>query len=86
MPGVSIVIPHYGDPAPTLGLVAALLAQDSDDLQIVVSDDCFDYGHAPRILDDLQQCVAGRFDVSVEHSTFQLESVGHATHEAPTHS
>ena len=53
---------------------------------VVVSDDCFHDGHAPRILDDLQQCVAGRFDVSVEHSTFQLEPGGHATHEAPTHS
>lgn len=53
---------------------------------VVVSDDCFHDGHAPRILDDLQQCVAGRFDVSVEHSTFQLEPSGHATHEAATHS
>jgi N-acetylglucosaminyl-diphospho-decaprenol L-rhamnosyltransferase len=48
-PGVSVVIPHYGDPAPTLDLLAQLADQvapldpaTSDELpiQLVVSDDC----------------------------------------------
>lgn len=52
---------------------------------VVVGEECFRDGHAPRILDELQHCVATRFDVSVEHSTFQLEPAGHATHESPTH-
>lgn len=52
---------------------------------VVVSDDCFHDGHAPRILDQLQDCVSTRFPVAVAHSTFQLEPAGHATHESPTH-
>lgn len=37
---VSVVIPHYGDPAPTLALVASLQRQTGDvDLQVIVSDD-----------------------------------------------
>lgn len=52
---------------------------------VVVDDSCFHDGHAPQILDALQQCVAEHFDVSVEHSTFQLEQRGHTDHESPTH-
>ena len=52
---------------------------------VVVDDSCFQDGHAPQMLDQLQACVAGHFPVTVEHSTFQLEPVGHAHHEAPTH-
>jgi cobalt-zinc-cadmium efflux system protein len=50
---------------------------------IVVDDACFADGHAPRILDQIQECLAGHFDV--EHSTFQLEPPGHAAHEAGAH-
>jgi cobalt-zinc-cadmium efflux system protein len=50
---------------------------------IVVDDGCFADGHAPRILDQIQECLAGHFDV--EHSTFQLEPPGHAAHEAGAH-
>jgi hypothetical protein len=39
--------------------------------------------HAPRLLDQLQGCLSGHFDV--EHSTFQLEAAAHAGHEAGTH-
>jgi cobalt-zinc-cadmium efflux system protein len=46
---------------------------------VVVDDDCFVDGHLPRLLDHLQGCLAGHFDV--EHSTFQFEPVGHAEHE-----
>ena len=52
---------------------------------IVVDDSCFNDGHAPQILDQLQSCVAEHFQVSVEHSTFQLEPVHHAGHEAHVH-
>jgi cobalt-zinc-cadmium efflux system protein len=50
---------------------------------VVVSDECFGDGHAPRILDELQACLAGHFDL--EHSTFQLEPPGHASHESSAH-
>jgi cobalt-zinc-cadmium efflux system protein len=49
----------------------------------VVADGCFADGHSPRMLDELQSCLTGHFDV--EHSTFQLEPAGHATHEAGAH-
>jgi cobalt-zinc-cadmium efflux system protein len=35
------------------------------------------------VLDRLQSCLAGHFDVG--HSTFQLEPVGHDRHEAAHH-
>ena len=50
---------------------------------VVVDDECFTGGHAPQLLDRLQSCLAGHFDV--EHSTFQLESAGHARHESGAH-
>lgn len=50
---------------------------------IVVADECFARGAAPRLLDELQGCLAGHFDV--EHSTFQLEAVGHLAHEPAHH-
>jgi cobalt-zinc-cadmium efflux system protein len=50
---------------------------------VVVEDHCFDSGHAPQILDALQTCLAGHFDV--EHATFQLEPATHVTHEPGLH-
>ncbi|GAA0903347.1 cation diffusion facilitator family transporter [Virgisporangium aurantiacum] len=50
---------------------------------VVVDGSCFHDGHAPQLLDALQACLAGHFDV--EHSTFQLEPAGHADHEFATH-
>ncbi len=50
---------------------------------IVVSDACFTAGHAPQVLDRLQACLDGHFDV--EHSTFQLEPAGHTDHENGAH-
>lgn len=44
---------------------------------VVVDDECFHDGHAPAILAELQACVAQHFAVSVEHSTFQLETAAH---------
>ena len=50
---------------------------------VVVQDGCFNDGHAPQMLDELQACLTGHFDV--EHSTFQLEPAGHAQHEDGVH-
>lgn len=50
---------------------------------VVVEDHCFATGHAPQILDALQACLAGHFDV--EHATFQLEPATHASHEEGAH-
>jgi cobalt-zinc-cadmium efflux system protein len=50
---------------------------------VIVDDTCFQDGHAPQVLDQLQECLAGRFDV--KHSTFQLEPASHAEHEHETH-
>jgi cobalt-zinc-cadmium efflux system protein len=52
---------------------------------IVVDDECFYDGHAPRMLDQLQACVAQHFPVQIEHSTFQLERASHGEHEHDTH-
>ncbi len=50
---------------------------------VVVEDSCFQDGHAPQILDQLQHCLAGHFDL--EHSTFQLEQFAHRDHERTGH-
>jgi cobalt-zinc-cadmium efflux system protein len=50
---------------------------------VVVDDSCFVDGHLPRLLDHLQSCLAGHFDV--EHSTFQFEQAGHTAHEHAAH-
>lgn len=50
---------------------------------IVIDDGCFTDGCIPRILDQLQTCLAGHFDV--EHSTFQVEPARHLNHESGTH-
>lgn len=52
---------------------------------VVVEAACFTDGHAPQMLADLQACVADHFDVSVEHSTFQLEPPTHNDSEYATH-
>ena len=52
-------------------------------VHVVIDDECFTDGHAPQVLDRLQSCLAGHFDV--EHSTFQLEPAGHARHEHGAH-
>ena len=49
---------------------------------VTLSDECFRDGHAPQVLDELQTCLVGHFDV--EHSTFQLEPATHAAHETGT--
>ncbi len=53
-------------------------------VHIVVDDHCFASGHAPLILDRVQACLEGHFDVG--HSTVQLEPAAHAAHEPGRHS
>ena len=50
---------------------------------IVVDPAVLADGRSPVILDMLQDCLRGHFDV--EHSTVQLEPAGHADHEGPIH-
>lgn len=50
---------------------------------VVVTDECFADGTAPQVLDRLQECLAGHFDVA--HSTFQLEPASHVDHEEYQH-
>lgn len=50
---------------------------------VVVDASCFYDGHVPRLLDELQECLAGHFDVA--HSTLQFEAAEHAGHERPGH-
>jgi cobalt-zinc-cadmium efflux system protein len=49
----------------------------------VVPDECFHDGHLMRMLDELQECLSGHFDV--EHSTIQFEAASHVEHERSTH-
>jgi cobalt-zinc-cadmium efflux system protein len=50
---------------------------------VVVDPDVIEQGQSARMLDQLQACLRGHFDV--DHSTFQLEPAGHADHEQPMH-
>jgi cobalt-zinc-cadmium efflux system protein len=50
---------------------------------VVVDREIIDCGRSSMMLDELQSCLRGHFDV--EHSTFQLEPAGHAEHERPMH-
>jgi cobalt-zinc-cadmium efflux system protein len=50
---------------------------------VVVTDDCISQGEIGRVLDHLQGCLAGHFDVA--HSTLQLEAIGHIDHEFHGH-
>jgi cobalt-zinc-cadmium efflux system protein len=50
---------------------------------VVIDDACFHDGHTPQLLDQMQDCLVGHFDV--EHSTFQFEPASHSDHESPHH-
>ncbi|MDS2171226.1 MULTISPECIES: cation diffusion facilitator family transporter [unclassified Nesterenkonia] len=52
---------------------------------VVVDDSCFRDGHAPEILEHLRTCVAEHFPVSLEHSTFQIETAAVAARERHRH-
>ncbi len=48
---------------------------------VVVEDECYTSGNAHQVLDQLQVCVGQHFDLSIEHSTFQIEPASHRLHE-----
>lgn len=50
---------------------------------VVVDDACLAENRCGEVLDALGACLGEHFDTT--HSTFQLEPVGHAAHEAPQH-
>jgi cobalt-zinc-cadmium efflux system protein len=50
---------------------------------VVVDPEIIERGQSAIMLDQLQACLSGHFDV--DHSTFQLEPAGHADHERPMH-
>jgi cobalt-zinc-cadmium efflux system protein len=50
---------------------------------VVVDPEIIERGQSAIMLDHLQDCLRGHFDV--DHSTFQLEPAGHADHERPMH-
>ena len=50
---------------------------------VVVTDECLNTGQAGRVLDHLQDCLSGHFDVA--HSTLQFETAGHIEHEFGSH-
>ncbi len=50
---------------------------------VVVEDSVFSQGRTDELLDSLSECLDEHFDVA--HSTFQLEPVAHAEHEAEQH-
>ena len=52
---------------------------------IVADRECFRDDRAPQLLDQLQACVAEHFEISIEHSTFQLEPDTHQRHEHLPH-
>ena len=41
---------------------------------VVVDDECFTDGHAVAMLQQVRECVREHFAVSIEHSTFQIET------------
>lgn len=46
---------------------------------------CFESGHSGQVLRELQACVAEHFEVSIAHSTFQIEPEGHSETEHTHH-
>lgn len=48
---------------------------------VVVDDECFTDGHAAQLLEGVKTCVAEHFEVSIHHSTFQIETAKIAEHE-----
>jgi cobalt-zinc-cadmium efflux system protein len=52
-------------------------------VHVVVDPEVLADGRGGVMLDTLQDCLRGHFDVG--HSTFQLELAGHADHERPMH-
>ncbi|WP_024476713.1 cation diffusion facilitator family transporter [Arthrobacter sp. CAL618] len=48
---------------------------------VVVNEEIITLGRSHEMLDLLQECVLAHFEISIEHSTFQLEPPTHRDHE-----
>jgi len=79
-----LAVPHVID---VHDLHASLVASGTPVLSahVAVEDDCMIDGHAATILANLQRRVAQHFEVSVEHSTFQIEPAAHRDQESIQH-
>ncbi|MDQ0866555.1 cation diffusion facilitator family transporter [Arthrobacter globiformis] len=79
-----LALPHVID---VHDLHASLVASGTPVLSahVTVQDTCMKDGHAATILADLQRCVAEHFEVSIEHSTFQIEPAAHRDQETMHH-
>jgi cobalt-zinc-cadmium efflux system protein len=79
-----LAVPHVID---VHDLHASLVGSGTPVLSapITVEDTWMRDGHAATILADLQRCVAEHFEVSVEHSTFQIEPAAHRDQESTPH-
>ena len=79
-----LALPHVID---VHDLHASLVASGTPVLpaHVTVEDSCMTDGHADTILAELQRCVAEHFDISVEHSTFQIEPAAHRDQESIPH-
>lgn len=79
-----LALPHVID---VHDLHASLVASGTPVLSahVTVEDGCMTDGHSATILADLQGCVAKHFDVSIEHSTFQIEPAAHRDQESIPH-
>jgi N-acetylglucosaminyl-diphospho-decaprenol L-rhamnosyltransferase len=74
--GVSVVVPHYGDPAPTLALCRSLVSQVGlDAVQVLVVDD-----HSPAALPDVPGAEVVRRDVNGGFGSAVNSGVARATH------
>ena len=75
-----LALPHVLD---VHDLHATLVASGTPVLSahVIVEDSCMTNGHAETRLTDLQQWVAEHFEISIEHSTFQIESSTHRDQE-----
>lgn len=52
---------------------------------VVLDDACFTDGHAAEMLQDLRRCISEDFDISIHHTTFQLETEDHRESEESHH-
>jgi cobalt-zinc-cadmium efflux system protein len=79
-----LALPHVID---VHDLHASLVASGTPVLSahVAVEDSCMTDGHAAGILAQLQACLAQDFDISVEHSTFQIEPASHRDQESIHH-
>lgn len=52
---------------------------------VVVTDECVEEGKTVQVLHDLQEMLQTAFDVGINHSTLQIDSIEHAGHEDLAH-